>query len=179
MTLGLRFSFVLWLFIYSIGAIADEKSFHCGNHVLHVKNIQKGELSEVQLDIWDADDKKVVKSVSGGGEVVSLCKVNEVLILDTNSQYAPSVSLLLSDSGKELMRKNLGVVDAFDKSNDDKVFWIQTKEAVDKAPAIQVQVFGYDGSTIDTKTFDKAGVLSVVFQGQTYKIKVIEPDYPG
>jgi len=179
MMLRLRIPIALSLFIYAFGAMADGRSFRCGNNVVHVQSVQKGELSTVQVDIRNANDTRLVKSVSGGGEVVSLCKVKEVLVLDTNSQYAPSSSILLSDSGKELMRQNFGIIDAFDKSSDDKVFWIQSKDVMDKVPVTRVRVFGYDGSAIESRIFHKAGVLSVMFQGLKYQIKVIEPDYPG
>lgn len=155
------------------------KRFACGAYVIEVSDIQHGEESIVNILILDKKDQVVFPQISEPGTFVSLCKQNTILVLDTNTQYGPGPSFLLSNDAKLLMREEFGEIDDYGKSDDDKIFWVQSRDMIKNVLVVEVKVYSYQGELLGHRIFSHSAVYAVQFQGKKYEIKVIQPDYPG
>lgn len=155
------------------------KRFACGAHAIEVSDTQNGEESIVNILILDKENRLVFPQISGSGTFVSLCKQNEFLVLDTNTQYGPGPSFLLSDDAKLLMRKEFGEIDNYGKSDDEKIFWMQSRDIIKNVLVVEVKVYSYQGNQLGDQIFTHPAIYAIKFQGKNYEIRVIQPDYPG
>lgn len=177
-TLVALLAFASPCFAAAITGEAQQK-FTCGKHIVEISPIQGDEAIASKVQILDLKGDPAFPQMSASGVAVSLCKQDEFLLLDTNTQYKPGPSYLFSEDGGILLKVNFGEVDDYGKSEDDKIFWVQSRNAVNKSPVVELQVYSYEGKKILSKTFDTAAVYSLTFQGKKYEIKIMQPDLPG
>lgn len=170
--------------LLGVGSIANASTdsrheFACGSHKIVTVPMQLGEDSATRIQILGNDGKGAFPVITSPGVVLSLCQQHKIVLLDTSVHYAPGPSFILDEDGKLVSREDLGEIDSYGKSDDDKIFWTQSKNAVNKKPSIDVQVYSYDGEKLSSQSFSTSTVMSVDYQGKNYKINVIQPDFPG
>lgn len=65
-----------------------------------------------------------------------------------------------------IARLDLGEIHSYGKSEDDKLFWIQSRDAEGRTPVILLRVYGYRGSLELERRYTKAGKASVTLDGR-------------
>lgn len=188
---------VLCAVLLSAGAVADsqaalsaaissplrapkESRHECAGKKISVVETIDSEDVTTRITVLDASGEMALyPSISSPGVPLLLCSQGRFAILDTNLQYRPGPSFLMSTDLRMVARLMLGEIDAVAKSEDERIFWVQSFSAIDRKPVTIVTVFSVDGEKIATKTFTEAATYVVRYKEVAYSIDVVQPELPG
>lgn len=181
----------IWILLFATACLAGapnsqskavtgkEASYECGDRTLRVRTIQEYEDTKVEVGLFDRSGKPLFPTIVWPGTFVSLCAAERFLLLDTSTHFQPGASFLFASDLKVLSKMEFGEVAFFGKSEDDKLFWIQSRGAVGRSPITLLRVYSYRGSLELEKRYSNPETDTVNFENRRYEIKVVRPDFPG
>ncbi|MDH5632920.1 MAG: hypothetical protein OEZ10_07985, partial [Gammaproteobacteria bacterium] len=106
----------------------------CGKSLLNIKSVNEYNGISTRLFISDKHGKLIFPVIRHPGSIITLCKKKKFLLIDTNSNYVPTESFLMSSDMAVLRVFKFGEVTTFGKSKDENIFWVQYFSSVDKIP---------------------------------------------
>ena len=173
-----KFIFFLLLFTTSILSSANSLT-HCGSGMASVEQIKLYEGEKVYIRLFDKNKNLVFPPIEYLGEFIPLCDYDKFLLISNQRHYHPTSSFLLTIEGRIVKKFNFGEIAQIDKSEDNKIFWIQQFIVVDRQPLTKVQVYDNNGTKIASQSFTHKQNYLVKSLDVSYSIKVLKPKYPG
>ncbi len=158
----------------------SERKFLCGKALLRVVTIQDAEDETVVVSALDpVTEEALFPAVTIKGTFLSLCREEKFALVDTSVHYRTGPSFLLTADMRVIATFDFGELAKVEKSEDDRMFWVQWFSVEDRKPITNIAVFSSDGQELTSRKFSSETQFRLQFNKSEYLIDVLRPAYPG
>ncbi len=163
------------------GACNASNLISCGSSSLDVTVEKHYEGQSVFIRIFDSEGKKLLFPILiNKGKFLSLCEQSKFLLINDTAHYKPGASFLMRYDGQVLASFEFGLIASIEKSEDDKLFWVQNFDILeDRRPVTILNVYNEHGDSVVNQTFKNRQIYSLNVNDVEYHISIKAPEYPG
>lgn len=180
---------ILCVIVFSTN-IAHAEQIPCDNAQLKITEGEARALQEetgtrmTYVEILSEEGSRKAPMIAHHGHFYSLCEEGKFLLLDSGLKYEGTDSWVMKSTGEVIAELHVSEIRRVDKSNDHKLFAIQSSNVEDGEPVTEITVYAHTGdilksTDIKLSAHEESPYITIEYEDKEYTFDVHKPELPG